>query len=68
MPFPERWHVMGVTQAAGSSLRWFRDTFATNSSGARESYDQLTAEARQNPARFRWPPVDAYLMESYAAS
>jgi xylulokinase len=25
---PRRWHVMGVTQAAGLSLRWFRDTFA----------------------------------------
>ena len=25
MPIPGRWHVMGVTQAAGLSLRWFRD-------------------------------------------
>jgi xylulokinase len=24
---PGRWHVMGVTQAAGLSLHWFRDTF-----------------------------------------
>ena len=24
---PGRWHVMGVTQGAGLSLRWFRDTF-----------------------------------------
>lgn len=24
---PGAWHVMGVTQAAGLSLRWFRDTF-----------------------------------------
>jgi len=36
---PGRWHVMGVTQAAGLSLRWFRDTFGvasvvTDSSGA----------------------------------
>jgi xylulokinase len=46
---PGRWHVMGVTQAAGLSLRWFRDTFATNSSGARESYDQLTTEAAKIP-------------------
>ena len=37
---PGRWHVMGVTQSAGLSFRWFRDTFA---SGA--SYDELTAEA-----------------------
>ena len=42
---PGRWHVMGVTQAAGLSLRWFRDTFTTSSNGAPASYDQLTAEA-----------------------
>src|SRR6266478_5778002 len=42
---PGRWHVMGVTQAAGLSLRWFRDTFAVDSNGARESYDRLTEEA-----------------------
>jgi xylulokinase len=59
---PGRWHVMGVTQAAGLSLRWLRDTFATNSSGARESYDQLTAEAAKVPAGsggLLWAP---YLM------
>src|SRR2546430_10078325 len=42
---PGRWHVMGVTQAAGLSLRWFRDTFTANSTGAAESYDHLTTEA-----------------------
>jgi xylulokinase len=41
---PGRWHVMGVTQAAGLSLRWLRDTC-----GGR-SYDELTAEAAQVPA------------------
>src|SRR2546429_1807441 len=41
---PGRWHVMGVTQAAGLSLRWFRDTFTASSTGAPESYDHLTAE------------------------
>jgi xylulokinase len=59
---PGRWHVMGVTQAAGLSLRWFRDTFATNSSGARESYDQLTDEAAKIPSGsdgLLWTP---YLM------
>ncbi len=59
---PGRWHVMGVTQAAGLSLRWFRDTFATNSGGARESYDQLTGEAAKIPAGsdgLLWTP---YLM------
>ena len=59
---PGRWHVMGVTQAAGLSLRWFRDTFLTNASGARESYDQLTGEAAKVPAGsdgLLWAP---YLM------
>jgi xylulokinase len=37
---PGRWHVMGVTQAAGLSLRWFRDRFGNGA-----SYEQLTAEA-----------------------
>jgi xylulokinase len=37
---PGRWHMMGVTQAAGLSLRWFRDQITAGA-----SYDQLTAEA-----------------------
>src|SRR6202023_2248000 len=41
---PGRWHVMGVTQAAGLSLRWFRDRLAAGA-----SYDQLTAEAARVP-------------------
>jgi xylulokinase len=54
---PERWHVMGVTQAAGLSLRWFRDQLA-----AGVSYDELTAEAALVPAgadEVLWAP---YLM------
>ena len=35
---PGRWHVMGVTQAAGLSLRWLRDTINPEA-----SYDALTA-------------------------
>ena len=42
---PGRWHVMGVTQAAGLSLRWFRENFGV----ATESYDQLSAEAAKVP-------------------
>ncbi|HYL83990.1 MAG TPA: xylulokinase, partial [Candidatus Angelobacter sp.] len=57
---PGRWHVMGVTQAAGLSLRWFRDTFTTNSSGAAASYDQLTAEAAKVP-----PGSDGLLWTPY---
>ena len=41
---PGRWHVMGVTQAAGLSLRWFRDTFTVRESRT-AAYDALTAEA-----------------------
>jgi xylulokinase len=37
---PGRWHVMGVTQAAGLSLRWLRDTIAPGA-----DYDTLTAAA-----------------------
>ena len=37
---PGRWHVMGVTNGAGLSLRYFRDTFAPGS-----SYEELTALA-----------------------
>ena len=50
---PGRWHVMGVTQAAGLSLRWFRDTFGTSGSNAamgRDPYDLLAAEAARVPA------------------
>jgi len=59
---PGRWHVMGVTQAAGLSLRWFRDNFAVTSSGARESYERLTEEAAKVPpgsGGLLWTP---YLM------
>jgi xylulokinase len=40
---PGRWHVMGVTQAAGLSFRWFRDLLRTSSSNM--SYEDLTREA-----------------------
>jgi xylulokinase len=43
---PGRWHVMGVTQAAGLSLRWFRDRcFSDEAKYAGDSYDQLISEA-----------------------
>ena len=37
---PGRWHVMGVTQSAGLSLRWLRETLAPEA-----TYDDLTAAA-----------------------
>ena len=42
---PGIWHVMGVTNGAGLSFRYFRDTFAPHL-----SYDQLTALAAAVPA------------------
>jgi xylulokinase len=63
---PGRWHVMGVTQAAGLSLRWFRDTFgvAKNLAAAadRDPYEFLSEEAATAPAGAEgllWAP---YLM------
>ncbi len=46
---PGRWHVMGVTQAAGQSLRWCRDHLASPENGPRVEYDQLTQEAASVP-------------------
>jgi len=43
---PGRWHVMGVTQAAGLSLRWLRDLLAPDGG---VTYDDLTAEAARVP-------------------
>ena len=47
---PERWHVMGVTQAAGLSLRWFRDQFGAAQSDGGDPYDRLSEEAARVPA------------------
>jgi xylulokinase len=59
---PGRWLVMGVTQAAGLSLRWFRDQFGCAINNQTETYEQLTAEAAKAPAGCEgllWAP---YLM------
>src|SRR5262249_11870931 len=47
---PGRWHVMGVTQAAGLSLRWFRDQFGSSAKDGRDPYDGLFDEALKIPA------------------
>lgn len=47
---PGRWCVMGVTQAAGLSLRWFRDLLQINCAKNVDSYDLLAAEAAMAPA------------------
>jgi len=59
---PGRWHVMGVTQAAGLSLRWFRDQFGSGKDDGRDPYERLSDEAATAPAGcdgLLWTP---YLM------
>jgi xylulokinase len=59
---PSRWHVMGVTQAAGQSLRWFRDQFGSGPDDGRDPYERLTDEATKITAGSQgllWTP---YLM------
>lgn len=51
---PGAWHVMGVTQAAGLSLKWFRDNFCSAEVEAAEgmdvdSYVLLDKQAAQVP-------------------
>ncbi len=52
---PGRWHVMGVTQAAGLSLRWIRDQFAQG-----HDYSELSKEAAAVP-----PGCDGVLWAPY---
>jgi xylulokinase len=47
---PGRWHVMGVTQGAGLSLRWFRDQFGAGHDDGRDPYERLSEEAARAPA------------------
>jgi xylulokinase len=54
---PDRWHVMGVTQAAGLSLRWLRDLWQD---GSGVSYDALAREAAATP-----PGADGMLWAPY---
>jgi xylulokinase len=51
---PGVWHVMGVTQSAGLSFRWLKETFF-----AGQDYDELTAAAARVPAGsqgLEWAP------------
>ena len=52
---PGKWHVMGVTQGAGLSLRWFRDNFGASEVDYARSlgvdvYELILAEAEKIPA------------------
>ena len=57
---PGRWHVMGVTQGAGLSLRWFRDQFGAGVEDGRDPYDKLSEEAAHAP-----PGSDGLLWAPY---
>ena len=57
---PGRWHVMGVTQGAGLSLRWFRDHFGAGKPDGRDPYDKLSEEAACAP-----PGSDGLLWAPY---
>jgi xylulokinase len=57
---PERWHVMGVTQGAGLSLRWFRDQFGAGKDDGRDPYERLAEEAAKTP-----PGADGLLWAPY---
>ena len=57
---PSRWHVMGVTQAAGLSLRWFRDQFGSGKDDGRDPYERLSDEAATVP-----PGCDGLLWTPY---
>jgi xylulokinase len=51
---PGKWHVMGVTQGAGLSLRWFRDNFGASEHWyarhtERDAYDLIINEAEKIP-------------------
>ena len=51
---PGKWHVMGVTQGAGLSLRWFRDHFGASEKWMAEQtgadvYDLIAKEAEMAP-------------------
>jgi len=51
---PGRWHVMGVTQSAGLSLRWLKETFFPS-----HNYDEMSAAAEKVPAGsegLEWAP------------
>ena len=51
---PGLWHVMGVTQSAGLSLSWLKETFFPG-----QSYDELNAGAAEIPAGcegLEWAP------------
>lgn len=51
---PGAWHVMGVTQGAGLSLKWFRDNFCQDyivkaEKEGKDSYDYINEDVAETP-------------------
>ncbi len=51
---PGAWHVMGVTQGAGLSLKWFRDNFCEDyirkaEEEGKDAYDYINEDVAQTP-------------------
>jgi xylulokinase len=52
---PGKWHMMGVTLAAGGALDWFRSSLCSTGNGGKDgqgtavSFDQLVTEAAKTP-------------------
>ncbi|WP_346890134.1 xylulokinase [Clostridium sp. UBA1056] len=64
---PGAWHMMGVTQGAGLSLKWFRDNFCTNEIEVAKNmgidpYVLMTKEAEKVPVGSRGVVYLPYLM------
>jgi len=64
---PGAWHMMGVTQGAGLSLKWFRDNFCTNEIEVAKGmgidpYVLMTKEAEKVPAGSKGVIYLPYLM------
>jgi xylulokinase len=48
---PGRWHVMGVTQAAGLSLRWFRDHFLCGQNGQAKNGQSKNGQSKTGQSK-----------------
>jgi xylulokinase len=64
---PGRWHVMGVTQAAGLSLRWYRDNFGAASPGVQKDGQKKDGQKKDGQKKDGRDPYDVFAEEAAAA-
>jgi len=62
---PGKWHVMGVTQGAGLSLKWFRDNFAHIEKAAFEFIDKDPYILMDQEAELANPGADGLIFLPY---